>query len=376
MAYRIKGVVRIDDFANASLGIVTATEFVGKISSEAITAQTEGSESDISGADELLIYDNATGQLLRVDVDEFIGGSGIGTIVTDFDNLNVSGVTTTATLKGVGNGTISVGSSLSVGDNVEIILGDDGDFKIYHDGDNTYLDEIGQGNLKVRTNNLRVTNITETKTIFSANAAQGVTLAFNGNNKLETTNEGAIVTGILTATSFSGDGSGLTNLNGKVDAWATVDQTTTQGPCNVPGSYNIASVTRRPVPGLYDVVFSSPMPSADYAVLVNASGNSTLQSPAAQAPQTSKTVTGFQVLILDPADGTTTADAAFSFSVNATNAQLPNTFTESQIQSVVDLAQNLSSLSVFADNAAAKAGGLSDGDIYRQSDGTLMVVFT
>ncbi len=77
MAYRIKGVVRIDDFANASLGIVTATEFVGKISSEAITAQTEGSESDVSGADELLIYDNASGELLRVEVDEFVVGGWI-----------------------------------------------------------------------------------------------------------------------------------------------------------------------------------------------------------------------------------------------------------------------------------------------------------
>jgi hypothetical protein len=31
---------------------------------------------------------------------------------------------------------------------------------------------------------------------------------------------------------------------------------------------------------------------------------------------------------------------------------------------------------VYADNTAAKAGGLVDGDFYRKSDGTLMVVFT
>ena len=34
------------------------------------------------------------------------------------------------------------------------------------------------------------------------------------------------------------------------------------------------------------------------------------------------------------------------------------------------------SLPVYADNAAAKTGGLIDGDIYRKSDGTLMIVFT
>jgi hypothetical protein len=31
---------------------------------------------------------------------------------------------------------------------------------------------------------------------------------------------------------------------------------------------------------------------------------------------------------------------------------------------------------VYADNTAAKAGGLVDGDIYRKADGTLMIVFT
>ena len=96
MAYRIKGTVRIDDSANANLGIVTATELVGRISSEAITSQTDGAEGDVSGADEVLIYDNEAGELLRVEVDEFVAGSGIGTVVSDFDNLNVTGVTTTS----------------------------------------------------------------------------------------------------------------------------------------------------------------------------------------------------------------------------------------------------------------------------------------
>lgn len=31
---------------------------------------------------------------------------------------------------------------------------------------------------------------------------------------------------------------------------------------------------------------------------------------------------------------------------------------------------------VYANNAAAKAGGLVDGNVYRKSDGTLMVVYT
>ena len=36
---------------------------------------------------------------------------------------------------------------------------------------------------------------------------------------------------------------------------------------------------------------------------------------------------------------------------------------------------DLTTLSVYADNATAIAGGLAFGDLYRKSDGTLMVVF-
>ena len=65
-----------------------------KVSAKAITEQTEGSVSDVTGADEVLIYDAETGALLRVTVDEFISGSGIGTLVTEFDNLVVTGFAT------------------------------------------------------------------------------------------------------------------------------------------------------------------------------------------------------------------------------------------------------------------------------------------
>ena len=40
-----------------------------------------------------------------------------------------------------------------------------------------------------------------------------VSLYYNGNKKLETTNTGVTVTGTLGATAVTGDGSGLSNLN-------------------------------------------------------------------------------------------------------------------------------------------------------------------
>lgn len=105
MAFKINGVVRIDNSGNGFLGIVTATdanitgvltatEVDAKVSAKAITEQTEGTESDVTGADELLLLDVETGSLLRVSVDEFVQGAGIGTLITDFDNLTVTGVVT------------------------------------------------------------------------------------------------------------------------------------------------------------------------------------------------------------------------------------------------------------------------------------------
>ena len=90
MAYRIRGVIRLDDSGNANLGVATATEFDGKVSDKAITEQTDGTSGDVTGADELLLYDTATGDLLRVTVDEFIAGANISTVgIVDFRYLRI-----------------------------------------------------------------------------------------------------------------------------------------------------------------------------------------------------------------------------------------------------------------------------------------------
>ncbi len=50
------------------------------------------------------------------------------------------------------------------------------------------------------------------------------------------------------------------------DAWAAVDLTTSNGPCNVPASFNVASVTKRNT-GVSTVTFITPMANNDYAVV-------------------------------------------------------------------------------------------------------------
>ncbi|MBT5122838.1 MAG: hypothetical protein HOM38_08965 [Euryarchaeota archaeon] len=115
------------------------------------------------------------------------------------------------------------------------------------------------------------------------------------------------------------------------DAWGNVARTTVLGPCNVPASFNTQSVTRTGT-GVYDVVFTTPMPTANYSVV--GSSNST---PGSTFPRSfiadNRTTAGFTVNIIG---SNAAADEGFSFTVNAANATLPATFTSAQIQSVLD----------------------------------------
>ena len=63
------------------------------------------------------------------------------------------------------------------------------------------------------TNNVNIRTATNEDAIVAA-ASSSVKVYFDGSEKFETTNTGAVVTGILTATSFSGDGSALTGISG------------------------------------------------------------------------------------------------------------------------------------------------------------------
>ena len=113
------------------------------------------------------------------------------------------------------------------------------------------------------------------------------------------------------------------------DSWGTVDKTTVNGPCNVPASFNVESVTRTGT-GLYDVVFTTPMPTANYAV-----SGATNEANAASTFFYNKTTSGFSAGVFDMGTLNNYTDKAFAFTVNATNAQLPDTFTIEQFNDLV-----------------------------------------
>ena len=139
--------------------------------------------------------------------------------------LNV-GVVTANSYYGSGanlTGIVGSATSLSFNDNIGAYWGNSQDLKIHHDGNHSYIDDQGTGNLRLRSGTLEITNLASNKTSALFSSGGGQTLNFNNNTKFVTTNTGAVVTGILTATNVSaaqsvtattyyGSGANLSNL--------------------------------------------------------------------------------------------------------------------------------------------------------------------
>ena len=98
---------------------------------------------------------------------------------------------------------ISTFNEIKLSDTKKIILGNSGDLNIYHSSGINYID-ASAGHFALRG--------TGNDNILYYTSNGDVEIYDNGNKKFETTNTGAIITGVLTATSFSGDGSSLSNL--------------------------------------------------------------------------------------------------------------------------------------------------------------------
>jgi len=119
------------------------------------------------------------------------------------------------------SGGVGIAKTVNLPDDTAIKFGNGGDLEIYHNSSNnhSYIRESGSGELRIGTNLFKVNNSGDTQTKISADSTN-VILFSSDTERFKTTNTGAVVTGILTATSFSGDGSSLTGIttSGLVDA--------------------------------------------------------------------------------------------------------------------------------------------------------------
>ena len=169
-------------------------------------------------------------------IDVSISGeiAGIDTSTTsDFTNINVSGITTAKGRIDIGasavGGTISpggnviftgittIGTGLSFADDIKAKFGAGGDLVLYHDGSNSYIKDLGTGDLKIQGASDVVIEDTSGSNSAVFNTDGSVELYYRGasaGKKFETTTSGVIITGVTTSTGdISAAGGDLTIRN-------------------------------------------------------------------------------------------------------------------------------------------------------------------
>ena len=146
----------------------------------------------------------------------------------EFNSMVVTGITTLGLTTFTAN--VTIGSSMLFGDNDKLMFGDGDDLQLFHDGSNSIIDDLGTGGTQLRSDtNISLRRRSNGDVMLLATPASSVELNFNNNKKFETTNSGVIVTGICTATSFSGDLTGdvTGNLTGNADTATSATSATT-----------------------------------------------------------------------------------------------------------------------------------------------------
>ena len=174
-----------------------------------------------------LISDTGTGSLVVRTSAFRLQSSGGEDMIAAFENDNVklyynnsqklsttnTGVSVTGTLSTTSN--VTVGANATFVDNGKAIFGAGSDLQIYHDGSNSFIKDDGAGDLYIRGNdNIYIQDIS-TERFITCNSNASVDLFYNDLVRLQTTTDGAKVTGNLEVTgTITGSGGSFLPLAG------------------------------------------------------------------------------------------------------------------------------------------------------------------
>ena len=113
---------------------------------------------------------------------------------------------------------------IQLGDDEKLIIGDgtNGNLQVFHDGTNSYLDDIAEGNLILRTNGSSVKMMAGSEDMVVGTKDGAVELYHNGVKKLETKADGVDVIGELQSDSLDVDGNGDVSGNLNIGGNSTV----------------------------------------------------------------------------------------------------------------------------------------------------------
>ena len=221
----LTGVASTDNIQTA-----TDAKFLANVNITGITTATGGFVGALTGnATGLSGTPNITVGSVSAASGSFSGNVTIGGTLTYQDVTNIDSVGIITAQQGIqvlANGLTITGVStfndnVDLQDNDYLRIGSGNDLQLYHNVFDSYIDNTATGDLYIR-------NLADDKDILlvSDNGSGGTTnyiqcdgstgsvvLTHYGTTKFETDTGGVKVTGVCTATSFSGDGSSLTGIS-------------------------------------------------------------------------------------------------------------------------------------------------------------------
>jgi len=112
--------------------------------------------------------------------------------ITGTGNINITGTATVTGLTSTGN--------IILSDSDKIRLGNSQDLEIFHDGTNSYLQDVGTGELYIKgSSSVHIYNVSDNEPMAVFNKNGSVDLYYDNSKKFETTSTGVDITGTLLA---------------------------------------------------------------------------------------------------------------------------------------------------------------------------------
>jgi len=150
-------------------------------------------------------HDNETLALFSVDGSASLWYDNAQKLATTSSGVQITGTLDVDVISNA-SGVVHLNDTLYFQDNSKAVFGDSSDLEIFHDGSNSYIRDVGTGNLWIGGVNVHLGNPTASEYYIQTISNGAVTLYYDNSAKLATKSDGVDITGELQSDSLDVDG--------------------------------------------------------------------------------------------------------------------------------------------------------------------------